>query len=312
MYTELERLHKKLAAEVIGKERKNWRITTSSDDTIWGGFMVAFGIIGILSFFFFFFLLLSSEFSAMVLFSVFSLVCATACFVFFKADTKAREKKTPFVVSVKETSPAILIPRYLEQRILDLECELIGKGSQFEKALTRVREIKKRAAAVLSDIETHLRSRPEAEHLKMLVASNQEVFARAKELELKLDEFRAQVERFLADCRKDVSSVREPLGDLDLIRETNELSHDMVMAEDQAWAAAATVVTRLSGLEDKLRRDVLERFGQARILVASEVEVRDSRRNLDSRRYLEIVDKTLADFQPERLRAAAPVLTVVR
>jgi hypothetical protein len=100
----------------------------------------------------------------------------------------------------------------------------------------------------------------------------------------------------LTECQGAVAQVREPLEDLELVRSTNELASQIVVVEQEAWCAADEVVNALGHMTGTLRKEIEERFGESGVLVASEVEV------ANPLRYLNVVESTVATFDPAKIR----------
>jgi Fe-S oxidoreductase len=128
------------------------------------------------------------------------------------------------------------------------------------------------------------------------VAPTQEVIRRASQIEEQLLEFQAKVEAYLIECQGAIAQVREPLEDLELVRATNELASQIVVAEKEAWCTVDEVVDTLGHMTGTLRKEIEERFGESGVLVASEVEI------VTPLRYLEVVESTVATFDPAKIR----------
>ena len=309
MQTEIEKLHRQL----IKQEEKKWRKSTSHrrqrEKTKWDTVVPVSALISCI--FFVLFLMTSPIYfdpgikmvEKLWFSGLLSFVTASSGLVFLLAKWKQYQRRNELVpMPQSNLTPLQLVPQHLSGQIDEVKRELVGKKSQFHAALNRVQSIKARAQTNVQRIRARLHATPGAAHLEALIAPNQAIIDRATEIENGLCQFRAKVDAYLSECRRAVEKVKEPLEDLDLIRETNELSRQIVTVEDQAWEAIDSAVARLNGMTGALRHNVLERFGESGVLVASEVEVDDPHR------YLEVVEQTISEFDPEKIRQRAPVM----
>jgi hypothetical protein len=299
MQTQTERLYQKL----VKKETGEWRKKKDMPDSWWS--IVHFGsiILFVVCLFAFLFLFLpvflSTPWSSVYVYFFFSMLAVTALMTpifFFSRKKWHQEADKAFPIPSETILPSRLIPSYLLGRLTSLKKDLIGVGSRFHKALADVRNIKQRAMANAESIRVRLAKRPDAAHLQALVAPNQEVIRRASQIEAQLFEFQAKVEAYLAECQVAISQVEEPLVDLELVRSTNELASQIVVVEQEAWCAADEVVNALGHMTGTLRKEIEERFGESGVLVASEVEV------ANPLRYLNVVESTVATFDPAKIR----------
>ena len=307
MTTNLEELN----ARLVKLETEKWQIgkcdekeITESDEVVLRSmsifFGVCFSIVAIILLICYF----SGSTGGLWWFGVFSSLAVFCFFGVFLMSLKIdRLVYKKFPVPFELIKPVELIPAHFNTEIDKIEKETIGKGSRFQNTLDQVRLIKKQTETNLYRVYSRRNERPDIAYLDALVSANKATLDRVMTIETGLCEFQAKVKAYLGECREAVTRVKEPLFDLDLVRETNRLAREVVVVEKEAWSAASTVADQLNGMTSGLRHDFGERFG-ATLWTVSEVET------VDPHHYLEVVEATIRDFDFDQLRSNAPRLTV--
>ncbi|MEK7211052.1 MAG: hypothetical protein AAB731_00275 [Patescibacteria group bacterium] len=144
--------------------------------------------------------------------------------------------------------PTQYIPSYLSTRLEDEKHALIGDGSEFDKVTSRAEALLRQTRTIKERFTHHCQSAEGGapEFLREGLACSEALVVRAEATAGKLNNYRAKVEAFFAECQAEVNQLTVPLTHYELMAELAVLTGEAEALEEQAGAVIIETTARLA------------------------------------------------------------------
>lgn len=213
------------------------------------------------------------------------------------------EKSRQAFLAEDMTPLAVSVGALLDERLANLEDELVGPRSRFHVARAEIvahlahaqrllERQRMRIGQVIGDTPPHLAS---------LHSATKAIVDRYERALKKLDEFCARIGAYLDACRAQVRGLVVEVADMEMAREVSALQRQIAQDEQTATQVVAETLTQLQDGMTALRRDVLARERIACEIAGELPHARDV--NVELERLEDVLEGLIPSRTPARVRA---------
>lgn len=215
-----------------------------------------------------------------------------------------RSEKSRQAFLAEDTTPlSMSVGALLDERLANLEDELVGPRSRFHVAraeivahLAHAQRLLERQKIRIDQIAGNA-----PPHLASLQGATQAIVDRYERSLRKLDEFCARIGAYLDECRAQVRGLVAEVADMEMAREVSALQRQIAQDEQTATQVVAETLTRLQDGMTALRRDVLARERVACEIAGELPHARDI--GVELERLEGVLEGLIPSRTPARVRA---------